>query len=47
MRSEGDCDDSDPSVQVTNIDGDGVDADCEGDCDDSDPWIFKSRPRIS
>ena len=43
---EGDCDDSDPSVGTSDIDGDGVDADCEGDCDDSDPWIFTSRPEL-
>ena len=33
---EGDCDDSDPSVNPADEDGDGISI-CDGDCNDNDP----------
>jgi hypothetical protein len=40
-----DCDDSDPSLNRADLDGDGVDS-CEGDCDDEDSLRFPGNPEV-
>jgi hypothetical protein len=37
--AEGDCDDSDASVNPADNDGDGQ-SNCDGDCDDTDPTVY-------
>ena len=39
---KGDCDDSNPSLQAADNDGDGLST-CNGDCDDTDPETKRRR----
>ena len=45
MSSKGDCNDSDPLLNVNDEDGDGFST-CEGDCEDSNPLIHPDKVEI-
>ena len=43
--NDGDCDDTDASLNLLDVDGDGVDT-CGGDCADEDPAVFPGAPEV-
>ena len=42
---EGDCDDTDPALNLDDADGDGADT-CAGDCDDGDPLTYPGAAEL-
>ncbi len=43
--TDDDCDDTDDSLNLDDVDGDGIDT-CEGDCDDHDPLVYPGAPEL-
>lgn len=45
VRNRADCDDTDPTVDGLDTDGDGLST-CSGDCDDADPRTYPGAPEL-